>query len=442
MNEPLKQTAGENGPSPNFGGGYRLDGLPDNGSSDELLVILAGSGGGKRSSAFSYGVLKGLRDYQIPLNGKPRRLLDELDTYAAVSGGSFTAAYYGLYRDRIFADYERDFLKVDMNAYIWGLYLLPWRWQWLFSSDYGSSDEMAAIYDRHLFHGATFADLEKQGRPVISIDATDINYGTVFSFTQDEFDLICSDLSRYPVSNAVAASNGFPILFTPITLENQAAHCGGREPAWVARVDAPNAMPREHQLVELARLYGNVDKTRYVHLMDGGISDNLAMRFTIEKALAYGDNADRLRQLGLDRVRRVLLISADGEAPRDSNWPRERKITGFGQIMDSVSGSQIDSYNFETLVLADDYLQHFVSVLARVRCQEARVIDGHSCDDVRGFFAHLSLSDVADDATRKRLQRIPTGLTVSSDDVDRLVTAGEQGVADSKVLADFRSSLQ
>src|SRR5262249_57717522 len=112
--------------------------LPDGDSSNQLLVILAASGGGKRSSAFSYGVLRGLRDYAIRVNGKPRRLLDELDTYAAVSGGSFTAAYYGPYRDRIFTDYERDFLDVDVNAYIWGLYTLPWRWQWLVSSDYGS----------------------------------------------------------------------------------------------------------------------------------------------------------------------------------------------------------------------------------------------------------------------------------------------------------------
>jgi len=36
------------------------------------------------------------------VNGRERSLLDELDTYASVSGGSFPAAYYGLYHDRIF----------------------------------------------------------------------------------------------------------------------------------------------------------------------------------------------------------------------------------------------------------------------------------------------------------------------------------------------------
>src|SRR5262249_47443937 len=228
------------------------------------------------------------------------------------------------------------------DSYVWGIYLLPWRWEWMINSRYGTNDEMAKIYDKLLFHGATFSDLNRKGKPVISINATDINYGTVFSFTQDEFDLICSDLSTYPIANAVAASNGFPVLFTPITLTSYTSQCGGREPAWVQRIDAPGARPREHQLAELARLYLNPRKTRYVHLMDGGIADNLAMRFTIGKALAYGENAERLHSLRLDRVRRILLISADGQASRDTSWPQMRNISSLRQILSSVSGAQID----------------------------------------------------------------------------------------------------
>src|SRR5215469_10808008 len=393
-NHPLKPAELSNAPTTVSVGGYRRGSVPSGGASDSVLVILAASGGGKRSSAFSYGVLRGLRNFPIQVDGQDRRLLDELDTFAAVSGGSFTAAYYGLYRDRIFTDYEREFLKANIESYIWGIYLAPWRWGWLFNSDYGTSDEMARIYDNLLFHGATFADLMTKGKPIVSINATDINYGTVFSFTQDEFDLICSDLSTYSVANAVAASNGFPILFSPITLTNYSAQCGGRQPDWISRVDAPGAMPREHQLARLARLYEDPTKTRYVHLMDGGIADNLAMRFTLEKALTYGDNDERIRELGLDHVRRILLISADGEASRDSAWPRTRKISGLGQIISSVSGSQIDIYNFETLILVDDSLQRFVALLKHVRCAEGSIVDNRSCSDVQGFFAHLSLSDV------------------------------------------------
>jgi NTE family protein len=442
MNEPLKPSALNTDPGSSISvGGYRPVALPHAESSDELLVLLASSGGGKRSAAFSYGVLRGLRDFKIQVNGRERRLLDELDTYAAVSGGSFPAAYYGLYRNRIFETFERDFLKADVEGYIWGIYLFPWKWEWMVNPVYGTNDEMGTIYDELMFHGATFADLMRNGKPFISINATDINYGSVFAFSQDQFDLICSDLSSFPIASAVAASNGFPVLFTPITLTSYSAQCGGREPAWVKAADVGGRLSRQHNLAEMARLYLDPAKTRYVHLMDGGIADNLAMRFMIETALAYGDNVDRIRAVGGGHIRRIILISADGESSRDSSWPQERTVSGLGQIFSAVSGAQIDSYNFETLILANSELERAVALLKKLRCAEAPVIDGYPCDDVQGFFEHLSLSDIPDPAEREKLQHIPTGLTIPDADDDQLVAAGERQVRESNVLAEFRDSL-
>ena len=74
--------------------------------SDELLLILTFSGGGTRAAAFAYGVLQTLAETDIIIDGQKPRLLDEVDGISSVSGGSFTAAYYGLFKDRIFEDLE------------------------------------------------------------------------------------------------------------------------------------------------------------------------------------------------------------------------------------------------------------------------------------------------------------------------------------------------
>ncbi len=440
-NEPVTKLAAASDNERISEGGYRLAGLADNGSADDLLVLMASSGGGKRSAAFSYGVLRGLRDFQIVSNGQERRLLDELDSMAAVSGGSFPAAYYGLYHDKIFTDFEQDFLKQDVEAYIWGIYMFPWKWEWWLNPNYGTGDEMGAVYDKLMFHGATYADMQRMGKPFVSINATDINYGTVFAFIQDQFDYICSDLSSYPIARAVAASNGFPILFTPITLENHSAECGGRVPNWVKRYAGDKRNIRQHYLAQNAQLYLDPKKTKYVHLMDGGISDNLALRHMINNVLIYSDNDDFILKLGFDRIRRVVLISADGQGSRDTSWPQQRNVSSLGQIFSAVSGAQIDRYNFETLLLVDEELQRLVTSLKRVRCAEAPVIDGHACDDVEGYFAHLSLAEISDEKEREALQAIPTGLTIPDEDVDKLVEAGANAVLESEVLADFRQSL-
>jgi len=60
---------------------------------------------------------------------------------------------------------------------------------------------------------------------------------------------------------------------------------------------------------------------------------------------------------------------------------------------------------------------------------------------VQSYLVHLSLAGVADAATREKLQAIPTGLHLSSEDVGLLVEAGEHQVHDSSDLARFRASL-
>src|SRR5215470_14515423 len=67
-------------------GGYRFGTLHDSKNARELLVLLSISGGGKRSAAFGYGVLKGLRDFTITGGGEQKRLLDQIDMMSSVSG--------------------------------------------------------------------------------------------------------------------------------------------------------------------------------------------------------------------------------------------------------------------------------------------------------------------------------------------------------------------
>jgi len=105
LNAPLKQS--------DPAGGYRLINLapPEADNSDSLFLVAAFSGGGVRASSLAYGVLRELSRQEITWQGRKKRLLDELDVSFALSGGSFPAAYYALYGDRLFQDFEARFLR-------------------------------------------------------------------------------------------------------------------------------------------------------------------------------------------------------------------------------------------------------------------------------------------------------------------------------------------
>lgn len=77
----------------------------------KTLFALAFSGGRTRAAAFSYGVLEELYRTEIAVDGRHRRLVDEVELITGVSGGSFTALSYVLYGDELVSEYEMRFLK-------------------------------------------------------------------------------------------------------------------------------------------------------------------------------------------------------------------------------------------------------------------------------------------------------------------------------------------
>ncbi len=97
--------------------GYRYLVRQPRGADQDNLVILAFSGGGTRAAAFSYGVLETLnRTEVVGPKGNKIRLIDQFDLITGVSGGNFTALAYGLYGDKLFDEYEKRFLKRNVQG--------------------------------------------------------------------------------------------------------------------------------------------------------------------------------------------------------------------------------------------------------------------------------------------------------------------------------------
>jgi NTE family protein len=171
--------------------GYRFEARQAQVKNRDNLVILAFSGGGTRAAAFSYGVLEFLRRTElIGPKGNRGRLLDEVDVITGVSGGSFTALAYGLYGDKLFAEYEQRFLKRDVQGEIIARAFSPLYWGKLSSTGWGRSELAAQLYDEILFNGATFGDLDRGTGPLILASATDISTGSRFVFNQRTFVVI------------------------------------------------------------------------------------------------------------------------------------------------------------------------------------------------------------------------------------------------------------
>jgi NTE family protein len=84
VNTPLSPVSGR--------AGYRFQNAAPQTNPDDLLLMLAFSGGGTRAAALSYSVLEELKKTEVGHPGNPHPLLDDVSLISSVSGGSFTAA--------------------------------------------------------------------------------------------------------------------------------------------------------------------------------------------------------------------------------------------------------------------------------------------------------------------------------------------------------------
>ncbi|MCU0582846.1 MAG: patatin-like phospholipase family protein [Syntrophales bacterium] len=258
--------------------------LADPSRRDPDFVALAFSGGGSRAAVFSAAVMFELRRHGI---------LQRADVLSSASGGSVAAALYAASCDD--AQDCPATVNPDLRRTIWTesvVYPLLQqnfidRWRincWRpeniirYATYFDRTDVMAETFAETLFGGTRdrensflMRDLNPR-RPYVILNATNNTDSAavpeIFSFTAEGFETLRSRLDLFPVAYGVAGSAAFPGAFHYVTLRNFAT-------------------PAE----------------QYIHLMDGGVQDNLGIESLWRILLR--DNGDRYRDVP------VLVILAD-----------------------------------------------------------------------------------------------------------------------------------
>ncbi len=235
-------------PVPDTAGSWKLTDLE---AKDGRFLALAISGGGSRAANFGAAVMLELQQ---------RGLLEQVDVISGVSGGTLPAVYYGL-GDKAGAFTEpavREALGYDFQSSWIRRWFLPQNIFRYWLSDFTRSDIMVQVFNNRLYHKATFADLRPH--PKILLNSTIHNDHTRFTFTDDRFAMLHSNLATYHVANAVNASSAFPGAFQDVTLQ------------------------------------GYVEPPQYLHLYDGGPIDNLGIQAIVEyvNRNILGTSLDRL----------------------------------------------------------------------------------------------------------------------------------------------------
>jgi NTE family protein len=414
--------------------GYRFETRQAQVKSKDNLVILAFSGGGTRAAAFSYGVLEFLRRTEVVgPKGNKGRLLDEVDVITGVSGGSFTALAYGLYGDKLFTEYEQRFLKRNVQGEIIARAFSPASWGKLSSTGWGRSELAAQLYDEILFHGASFGDLDRGAGPLILASATDISTGSRFVFNQRIFDVICSDLNAVPLSRAAAASSAVPVVLSSVTINNYGGTCNTITPTWakpfIGSDNPPRPAARAIRSLKAEEAFGDSVHRPYLHLVDGGVSDNVGMRSVLDALEILESLYEAGVPTPLDSARRIIVFIVNSLSSPPTKWDESETPPGTVDILLKSAGTPIDAFSYEAVELLKDTasrwrtLRQIRNSAAYAANKDPAVAAALRVPEAEIYAIDVSFPALKDKAELDYLNQQPTSFVLPAEAVDRLRAA-------------------
>jgi predicted acylesterase/phospholipase RssA len=321
-------------------------------------------------------------------------------------------------------------------------YLLRWVGNWFRPNNialywltaYNRSDIMAQtfqnnLYDRGLLGFAlTFRDINPQ-RPYLIINSTNTTeqviesgplpdpyaFGSVFTFTEEDFRTrVNSPIATYSIARAVAASSAFPVVFPYMTLRDyrteSLAECAHATPAQAAQCE------------------------RYVHMFDGGNSDNLGLK-SVKRALfelaVAGKLADydRVVVLLVDafiKPRGVSRLMADPRSPLD-RIVDSNVIEAVDSLLQENRANRIEEFKGAVLRGGMDCERDKQSLPPELCKRLDKLPNGELDLRAKLVFYHFGFDDVEplDANLKAQLDRIPTSFKIDAKDVENIDRAVE-----------------
>jgi NTE family protein len=222
-------------------------------------------------------------------------------------------------------------------------------------------------------------------------------------------------------------------VLSPITLNNYGGTCAYAPPAWIKpfvdSVDPPRPAARATRHLKEAAEFGDGVNRPYIHVVDGGVSDNLGMRSVLDSLEIMEALQSISQPTPLDHIRRIIVFVVNSVSTAKTEWDKSESPPGTLQILVKAAGVPIDHYSYEATELLRDKQAHWQS-MRRIReppafaaNKDTAVITASRTPDTTIYAIDVSFAQLTDKAELDYLNELPTSFSLSAEAVDRLRAA-------------------
>jgi NTE family protein len=191
--------------------------------------------------------------------------------------------------------------------------------------------------------------------------------------------------------------------------------------------------PQSDLLVSQAQSYVDAQHRPYIHLVDGGLADNLGVRRPLERVIADGGLLRTGAQAGpRHAVQRLFIVAVNSERDPGYRIDLSDRTPGTMQVLDALMFGSGGQGSRETLAL----LRHAIQSWQQDMHSRGRESVGVFAPDLQIFLVTVNLRDVPDAKGPSSLLHVPTAFTIGDDDVTRLIAAGRAAL---RASPDFQA---
>ena len=198
-----------------------------------------------------------------------------------------------------------------------------------------------------------------------------------------------------------------------VVLENHADQCDtSNSIAWDMLENVSGEGASQAHLVDGLKSYRDFEKHRYIHLVDGGISNNLGLRATLDRQESVKERKKAAITTGARLPKNIIVILVNADVDAEVSIEQSPESPSMATTMGAFTSTQMELYSQETR--------------DRMRKETAEFNARAAASGIpsKMYFSEVSFDGVKSDSLKTLLNSMPTSLELEDNQVNQLITAG------------------
>jgi NTE family protein len=189
----------------------------------------------------------------------------------------------------------------------------------------------------------------------------------------------------------------------------------------------------------------------FIHLLDGGLSDNLGIRLIINSTMMEENIWNKLKKLDLEKTRSLAIIVVNAQTAMDTSFNKKDYSIPIFDALGPVSAIPLDQYSFETMELLRNNIKRWRESITAGRCKDGTAAETGKRQGTAGavpacaartYLVEVDFDELPDETERNHLKNLPTSFYLEPEDVDRLKAAAGKILSRSVEFQKFVEDMQ